>query len=146
MTETPPTTARRTWALTWRLALPWVVCGGLLWALVGLTPEPIEYSWTGYFPGVYRGQSLDGGLAAGIENRRISPHPIRLAVGWSSDGYNDSPGRGTDWSSERFGFAFASDRHDGEWLWCGWLSLWWLLPLPLLWSAFNLWRWVRRGN
>ncbi|MFH5806316.1 hypothetical protein [Alienimonas sp. DA493] len=152
MTDAPTTTGRRTWRLVRTLALPWVVCGGLLWALCSLTPDP-KAGWV-------RGGDPENWGTRGLSARWTTDslvvgdlHPAAAAVVWNERGLERFlADGGTSGVKHRvagwpaFKLAVWFDRGADGSFWAAVVGLWWLLPVPLIWSAFNLWRWVRRGS
>ncbi|MFH5806315.1 hypothetical protein [Alienimonas sp. DA493] len=147
--ESPGSPIRRTWRLIGALALPWGVCLGLLGLLVGLTPDPTP----GYGP--QRGLETTG-LAARLLTDRWPGHPLSVYLCWNVREqyrrlFDKSPGAAppidedlTQWP--RAGVLWSPPSGPPPRTAGLVLSLWWLLPVPLLWSGFNLWRGVRRGS
>jgi len=140
MTGPPTTTARRMRRLLGTLALPWVVCGGPLWAAVWATAPDV---------------TPDGGvvIGRGVQVEVISPGGrlpwLRVQKNLLGEvrsnmvGFDEPPGPpvagrlpGLSWVS--------GDSSVGRWMRLD-ASLRSLLPIPLLWSGFNLWRWFRRS-
>ncbi|WP_171187079.1 hypothetical protein [Alienimonas chondri] len=137
----PTTTGRRTWRLLRTLALPWIVCGAALWALVGLTPDPARR--------IPNRDLASTGLVVSLStDEPFTANPADLIAIWNTQAwikhyYEDvdrAPVKGTAtlgvlWS--------AGASSPGKFLMAR-VGLWWLIPFPLLWSGFHLWRWVRR--
>lgn len=149
MTDAPTTTARRTWRLVRTLALPWVVCGGLLGAFVGLTPPNVPPN-----PVVAEDPYVPG-LSASLDFRNRPPgHPGELQFGWNgpvfSTSYPTSRHRTTGGSPPAFwrwcGTALKWGDGPAGLCWHGQIGLGWFLLPAAAWSAFNLWRWVRRTD
>ena len=145
-----PTTARRMRSLLVALGLPWVVCGGGLWAVVACTPGVSDWAPP-------EKQDLTSGLSfTWFDTRGFSFHPRTLRIDWNPAGYQDrlyesfGGGGGRSMPEPTFNFPnagiglMAGDAPAGRWAALG-ISCWWLVPFPLLWSGFNLWRWTRRS-
>ncbi|MFH5806317.1 hypothetical protein [Alienimonas sp. DA493] len=148
MTDASTSIRRRVWALAWRLALPWVVCGGLLWALVALTPDPNRQPFLDH-------ASRSTGLAVKAATQGVPDwHPVLIVAEWNSRARSEWPAPIGEpptsepsyggWESGAIGWVWGS-APSGTYL-VGLVSVWWLPPFPLLWSGVNLWRWVRRGS
>ncbi|MFH5806134.1 hypothetical protein [Alienimonas sp. DA493] len=193
-TDAPLTTGRRTWRLVRTLALPWAVCGGLLWALIGLTPAPsvrcvnamaiaIAPAGERAGSGAELGPVLSaapaatpsGGLPALFICWNGAPIRDSLQVGPTRTKVSDFERRANRLrdrlahlrdplaprrpapppplppktplaacvGSEALGAFWRAGGEPGDRYLLATVSLWWLIPFPLLWSGFNLWRWVR---
>ena len=140
-TDAPSTAAARLRHLCVTLALPWLVCGGLLWTLVRLTPEPYRI-WDMHVayppPGLLVGFGSDIGTA-----RVFEPSRTELVLGWNMHVLAHPDTEWTEWDGRRSGVIAYTFRSPSGGSAFAAIRAWWLLPAPLLWTGFNLWRWVR---
>ncbi|MFH5806318.1 hypothetical protein [Alienimonas sp. DA493] len=192
MTELPNTAGRRVWALAWRLALPWVVCGGLLWALVGMTPRPAIYCPDGASLALSPQTGRETGLEAAFDHPGTAFVPAPgppvvppLLLSWNVAPLRESltpkppsqflpemerlrdrlrdplaprrravPARRPEPAKTftggggpvTLGAFWRTGGDPGNRYLLATVSPVWLLPLPLVWTAFNLWRWFRPGR
>ena len=144
MHDSPATTGYRLRRLAFSLALPWLVCGGLLWALVGLTPRPC-FIWDIFPERPAPGLTADFGPGLSTAGRFGGPRH-ELSVGWNTPVLDHARAGWTDWGWKAGGIVLVTDRSPWGRSELLAVRVWWLLPAPLLWTGINLWRWARRAD
>ena len=144
MHDSPATTGDRLRRLMISLALPWLACGGLLWALVGLTPRPC-FIWETFPERPAPGLTAEFGPALSTAGPFGGPRH-ELSVGWNTHVLGHPNLEWTERGARSAGFVVVSARSPlgrSELLA---VRVWWLLPAPLLWTGINLWQWVRQAK